>query len=119
MTMYTGPVGAPLYCSTPSNPLTYSPFTTPFIALPAKLYQSGAVECGDLYLLRFADGTTITARAYDAGPLSLYCVMQPDGTCPPIYADVPRHLWPVEGISGWVEVSPISQWARKWGLNAQ
>jgi len=117
--MYAGALGAPLFCDTPAQPLTYSPHTTPFIAVPVKDIKSGKVVCGDFYLLRFSDGTTITARAYDAGPLSLYCVMQPDGTCPPIYADVPRHLWPVEGISGWVEVSPISQWARKWGLNAQ
>jgi hypothetical protein len=28
--------------------------------------------------------------------------------------DVPFHLWPLEGTSGWAEVYPISQWAREW-----
>lgn len=112
--MYAGPVGAPLYCSTPQTPYTFSTDTQPWIALPLRDYQSGAVECGDLYYLKFENGRTLMARALDAGPLSLYCVEQPDGSCARIGMDVPAHLWPLDGISGWVEMYPISQWARQW-----
>ena len=112
--MYAGSfVGQPLYCSTPQNPLYYSPETTPFIALPVEDYQSGAVRCGAPYHIRFADGSTLTARAYDAGPFSRFCVRQADGSCPSIGVDVPVYWWPVEGISGWVEITPITQWARE------
>ena len=114
--MYLGPVGAPLYCDTPLNPLAFSPDTTPFIALPVEFYLDGSVQCGDPFVLTFADGTILVARAYDAGPFSRYCVLQPDGSCPSIAADVPAHLWPVEGISGFVKIQPLEEWAAQRGL---
>jgi hypothetical protein len=111
-TVYLGPIHSPLYCSTPYAPLVFSPETTPWIALPIEDYLDGSVVCGDLYYIRFSDGSILMARALDAGPFAMYCVRQADGSCPSIALDVPGHLWPVEGISGPVEVYPISKWAR-------
>ena len=120
-TMYAGPfVGQPLYCSTPDHPLTYSPSTPLWIALPVEDYESGKVRCGDLMFIRFhlPDGTTTTllARAYDAGPFASYCVMQLDGSCPSIAADVPVYFWPGEGISVWAEVIDLTAEAEKRGM---
>ena len=118
-TMYLGPVGGPLYCSTPANPLS---FTTQqpikWIALPVEDYQSGAVACGDLHYLKFADGSTLMARALDAGPFAMYCVKQPDGSCPSIGVDVPGYFWPVNGTSATVEMYNIGRWARERGMYA-
>ena len=120
-TMYAGPfIGQPLYCSTPQNPLTYSPSTPPWIALPVEDYESGKVWCGKPYYLIFhlPDGSTSTlmARAYDAGPFASYCVRQLDGSCPSIAADVPVYWWPVEGISAWAEVIDLTAVAEERGL---
>jgi hypothetical protein len=107
-TMYTGPTGAALYCSISSDSYVYSTDTTSFLALPVESYLDGSVQCGDLMYIRFPNGSTLLARALDAGPFASYCVVQPDGTCPSIGMDVPSHLWPVGGISGWVEVVNLS-----------
>jgi hypothetical protein len=115
-TMYAGSPGAALYCSTPTEPLIFSAETTPFLALPVEHYLDGSVQCGDLMYLRFPNGSTLLARALDAGPFASYCVMQPDGSCPNIGMDVPAHLWSVEGISGWVEAVNLSAFAREWGM---
>jgi hypothetical protein len=118
-TLYLGPIGSPLYCSTPTNPLVYAPQTTPWVALPVEDYVSGKVECGDPVYVRFhlSDGTTrsLMARAYDAGPFSRFCVVQPDGSCPHIGVDVPSYWWPVDDgtISMRAELYPIGQWARE------
>jgi len=111
-TLYLGPVGAPLYCSTPDNPIAYSPETTPFVALPVRDYDAGSVQCGDLVYLRFSNGSTLMARALDAGPFSRFCVVQSDGSCPSIGVDVPSYFWPVNGISDQVELYNISAYAR-------
>ena len=121
-TMYAAPfVGQPLYCSTPSNPLDYSPSTPPWVALPVEDYQSGRVWCGDLMLIRFhlSDGTTsiLLARAYDAGPFASYCVRQADGSCPSIGVDVPVYFWPGEGTSAWAEVVDLTAVARERGMS--
>ena len=120
-TLYAGPfVGQPLYCSTPENPLYYSPDTTPWAAFPVEDYQSGKIHCGDPYVIRFTlpEGRYryVTVRALDAGPFSRYCVLQPDGSCPHIAVDVPAYWWPVEGISAEVEVMPLNRLAREWGM---
>ena len=121
VTMYAAPfIGQPLYCSTPDNPLYYSPSTPAWAAFPVEKYQDGSILCGALYLLRIhlSDGTTrsIIVRAYDAGPFASYCVMQRDGSCPSIAADVPVYFWPVEGISAWAEVTNLSAVARERGM---
>jgi hypothetical protein len=104
-----------LFCSTPSNPLYFSPDMQPTVALPVgDYYRADGVQCGDLYYIRWENGHTLMARAYDAGPFALYCVKQTDGTCPNIGMDVPSLFWPLEGTSGWAAVYPISQWAREW-----
>ena len=106
-----------MYCSTPTRPLTFSTTTPPWVALPVEDYQSGAVQCGDLIHLRFENGATLTARAYDAGPFSRYCVEQPDGSCPSIDLDVPNLHWPAgEDLSAPVEYVNLSQVAREWGM---
>jgi hypothetical protein len=121
ITMYAGPIGAPLYCSTPDSPLAFSPSTQPWIAIPVEQFKSEQAVCGDLYYLRIylLDGSTrsLMARAYDAGPFSRFCVVQSDGSCPSIAADIPAYWWPVDVVyttSAWAEIYPISRWAREW-----
>ena len=103
-----GRVGQPLYCSTPDAPLYYDTTYPPWLALPIEHYQDGRAQCGDLLYIRFSDGSTLMARAYDAGPFASYCVKQADGSCPSIGLDVPAHLWPVGGLSAWVELYNVS-----------
>jgi len=107
-TVYAGRIGQPLYCSTPDAPRYYDTAYSPWLALPIEHYQDGRVQCGDLLYLRFPDGSTLMARAYDAGPFASYCVRQADGSCPSIGLDVPEHLWPVEDLSAFVEMYNIS-----------
>ena len=109
-TFYTAAMygGEPLYCSTPETPLFYDTALTPWIAFPDEDYLSGNVQCGDLFYIRFPDGTTLLARALDAGPFASYCVQQADGACPPIGLDVPEHLWPMDERSAFVEVYNVS-----------
>ena len=97
-TAYAGPyVGGPLYCGG-----VYDLQAAPWIALPT----GGAWECGDLVYLRFEDGSTLMARALDAGPLGLYNVQ---GQA--IIADVPAHLAPF-ALSGPVELYNFGEAAR-------
>ena len=104
--------GQPLYCSTPQAPLYYNAETSPWIALPVEHYQDGSAQCGDLFYIRFPNGSTLMARAYDAGPFASYCVRQAGGSCPSIGVDVPEHLWPVDGLSAWVELYNVSAASR-------
>jgi len=100
-TAYAGPyIGQPLYCGG-----VYDVQAEPWIALPiSELGYSW--ECGDLVYLRFADGSTLMARAMDAGPLGLYNVQ---GQA--IMADVPVHLAPF-ALSGPVELYNFGEVAR-------
>ena len=113
-TVYTAALhsGQPLYWSTPQTPICYDITTPPWIALPAEHYRDGIAQPGDLFYIRFPDGSTLMARALDAGPFASYCVEQPDGSCPDIGMDIPDHLWPVGGLSAWVEVYNVSAAAR-------
>jgi len=89
-TMYTD-IG-PLYCGGHT-----STTQEPWLALP--ISQLGTTwQCGDLYYLRFSDGTTLMARALDAGPFAKYCV-QLDNNCLPIVADIPQAHAPFPGLS--------------------
>ena len=110
VTTYLGPVGAPLYCSTPDNPLVFSDSIGPFVAMPVEDYISGRVQCSQWYRLTFADGSILMARALDAGPFSRYCVRQKDGSCPSIAVDVPGYYWPVGGISGWATIEAVRRY---------
>lgn len=119
-TLYVGPIGADLYCSTPTNPLTFSPSNPPWVALPVEQFIDGSIACGDLYYLRITllDGTTrsLMARALDAGTFARFCVVQPDGSCPSIGVDIPAYWWPVDVVyttSAKVEMYPIGRWARE------
>jgi len=97
-TAYAGQyVGQPLYCGG-----VYDVQAEPWIALPV-----GEFECGDLVLVRFEDGSTLMARAMDAGPLGLYNVQ---GQA--IIADVPAHLAPF-ALSGPIELYNFGEAARQ------
>jgi hypothetical protein len=99
-TAYAGPyIGQPLYCGG-----VYDLQADPWIAMPI---GGGGWECGDLVYLRFADGSTLMARAMDAGPLSLYNV---EGQ--PIIADIPAHLAPF-ALSGPIELYNFGEAARR------
>ena len=75
----------------------YDESTLPWIAVDVSEYQSGNVQCGDVMLLYFADGSTMHAMAYDAGYLYNYRTAGwPDM---PIVADVPAFLVPFTGTS--------------------
>ena len=96
-TWYLHPfVGRPLFCSTPAQPLTYDAAAAPWIALAI---EDDTWRCGDLVILTFANGDVLVATVQDAGPFGDHCVLQLDGTCARIAADVPWHLWP-EALSG-------------------
>ncbi len=106
---------APLFCSTPDHPLYYDDATPPWVALPV----SADWQCWDLILVRehLADGTTRSMMAYalDAGPFGDHCVVQADGSCPPIVVDAPTGtaLWPGLSSEGHVEVVNLSAVARE------
>lgn len=87
--------GQPLYCNYRDARLIYDESLPPWIALDVSHYRSGRVHCGDLFLLTFADGTSLTARAWDAGRFDNYYVI----TWPhlPIVVDLPEHLKPPAG----------------------
>lgn len=111
LTVYAEPyVGRPLFCSTPEVPLYYAPTTSPWVALPFRDYGI-TWQCGDLIYLRFANGDTLMARALDAGPFGAYCVMQPDGECLDIVADMPIY-WTDAKLSMVGEAINISAVAR-------
>ena len=61
------------------------------IALPVETHGQ-EWQCNDLVYIRFEDGVTLMARAYDAGPFGYNCVMGSDG-CLPIVADIPANMW--------------------------
>ena len=103
-TVYAEPyIGQPLYCGG-----LYDVDMSPWIALPVGTDW----QCGDPVRLRFEDGSTLTARAMDAGPFGAFCVKQPDGACLPIIVDIPAHLAPFP-LSGPVELNNLGEAARK------
>ena len=86
LTIYAGPyVGQPLFCGG-----YYDDASPPWVAMP---YRDLGVtwECGDRIGI-LADGELRVFTAMDAEPFGAYCVMQPDGECLGIGADVPKHL---------------------------
>ena len=112
-------VGNPLYCSTPAAPLYYEASTAPWVALPYREYNV-TWACGEPVYLEGVDATgkhwTLFARAWDTGPFGAYCVRQPDGTCPPIVVDVPKHLAPFAGMSSRVTVRNMAREAERMGV---
>jgi len=112
-TWYVAASGAPLYCSTPDAPLAYDIGAAPWVALPVREYGD-AWQCGDLIYLSWLDGNALMARAYDAGPFGAHCV-ETGGACLPIAVDVPRHLWPVDGLSAPVRVVNVTAEVRGRG----
>jgi hypothetical protein len=79
-------VGRELYCGNHR----YEPETGPWLALDVSEYESGRARCGDVFLVEFYDGTTMLARALDAGYLYAY----EDGvwdTGLPFVADLPYY----------------------------
>jgi hypothetical protein len=71
LTFYYGPAfeGQPLYCGG-----VYEESNGPWIAVDVRWYESGKTLCGDLYYIVFSDGSTMLARARDAGYLADYTV---------------------------------------------
>jgi hypothetical protein len=112
-TWYAGVyVGQPLYCGG-----VYAETTEPWVALPI---QDKSWQCGDLGILFFegktaADHELLMVRVLDTGPFGDNCVMYGD-KCLPIVADVPRHLWPVGGLSAPVRLTNITAMARDCDL---
>lgn len=101
--------GQPLYCNYQDERLVYDESLEPWIAVDVELYRSGRVQCGDLFLLAFSDGRTMTARAWDAGTFDGYYVI----TWPelPIVVDLPEHLRPPGGAAR-VTAFNLSAWER-------
>lgn len=97
ITYYYGPEheGRPLYCGG-----RYAPETGPWLALDVGEYTSGRARCGDLFLVHFSDGSTMLARARDAGYLADYRVFD---TGLPFVADLPRY-WRAgrRTATGWI-----------------
>ena len=92
-TWYAGPyIGEPLYCDR-GDGLIYSEDLPPWVAVDVGEYWSGRVQCGDMLAVKFANGETLRARAWDAGYLARHGIV----------VDVPLHLarkWRGEGIIG-------------------
>jgi len=108
-TMYAGAVNAPLFCSTPARPLSFSPHTDPWVAFPVERYQSGEVQCGDWIVVKFPSGQRLYARAWDAGGFGAYCVRQHDGSCPSIEMGIPSIWWPMgKQTSSFVDYTNLS-----------
>jgi len=106
-TWYVAHVGASLFCGG-----TYDTSET-WVALPLEADW----ECGEPIALHFQDGAVLVAPVRDTGPFRAYCVIQPDGACPSIGADVPKHVWPVEGKrSALVEIVNLAHEARRMGM---
>lgn len=109
-------VGQPLYCDSSDNDLYYDAATMPWIAVDVSEYLTGRVQCGDVFLLRFADGTMLEARAQDAGYLyDAACLRRhylDDNQCLPIVADVPTYLAPFTDTSSVVTMVNISAYER-------
>lgn len=102
-TVYTGPVGNPLYCDRWDTEWMYDEAMMPWVALDVNLYRMGAVECGDPVRLTFEDGRELQARALDAGRFRGHYVEQWGGHRP-IVVDVPAHLAPFPGWSAPVQM---------------
>lgn len=100
-TYYTDEYTGPLYCDRGEG-LTFSRETEPWVAVADWMYQTGLIKCHDLLLITFEDGTTLSAKALDAGPFSKYWVE--DFKNLPIIVDIPEHLWPFKTMSGIVKV---------------
>ena len=97
LTWYAISSGAPLYCDTHANDLTVGAVTEMWVAIPVELYSQGW-QCGDWLVVHYGDVWT-WARAYDAGPFGKHCVVQLDGACLPIVADVPQPFAGWDGLS--------------------
>jgi len=109
-TWYAGVyVGQPRICGG-----TYDATAGPWVALPAREFGQ-SWQCGDLVALWFVDEQQVVmARALDAGPFGAHCVVI-DGQCVDIVVDVPRHLWPVDGLSAQVQVVNVTAACRERG----
>ena len=107
-TVYTGPVGNPLYCDRWDTEWMYDEAARPWVALDVSLYRSGLVACGSPVRLVFEDGRVLQARALDAGLFRGHYVEQ-WGADLPIVVDVPAHLAPFAGWSAPVRVE-IEAW---------
>lgn len=85
ITFYYGELfeGQPLYCGG-----VYAEETGPWLALDVREYESGRAKCGDVFLITFGDGSTMLARARDAGYLADYTIWD---TGLPFIADLPRY----------------------------
>ena len=75
--------GHPLYCGG-----VYAKETGPWLAVDVHWYETGKTKCGDLYLIEFSNGSTMLARARDAGYLADYTVWD---TGLPMIADLPTY----------------------------
>lgn len=86
ITFYYGDLveGQPLSC--PGH--TYAKETGPWLAVDTSWYADRRVLCGDLFLVTFADGSHMHARALDAGYLDEYTIWD---TGLPFVADLPRY----------------------------
>ena len=103
ITIYTAPVGAPLFCDTGVG-LTYDPADT-WIAWDFAVHGG---KCGDLIEV-VHDGKRHVFPALDSGRFGRHCVETPDG-CLPIMADLPQHLAWFDGLS--VAVDSVRNWTR-------
>lgn len=110
-TIYAGAfVGQPLYCDDGAG-LIYAEDTMPWVALDVNEFKSGCAKCGDVILLEFEDGSTLRARALDAGRFEGYYVA--DWPELAIVVDVPEHLAPFEGTSSVVTVTNLTAVVRE------
>ena len=108
-TWYIALVVAPLFCG--------GVYDTAQIWVSLLFEEWGETwQCGDLIYISFGQGDAILVRVRDTGPFGDRCVLQVDGTCAKIVADIPWHVWPIEGVrSASVRVVNITAEVRRVG----
>ena len=114
-TVYTGTIGAPLYCDTTNTEYSFHPDQPAFLAWP---FDVAGGECGDTILVT-VNGKKHWYKALDSGHFGKHCVVQPDGTCARIAVDIPMFFAPFEGLSHVAKVVNVSEEWRKFNKGGQ
>jgi len=127
-TMYGGPLDSgahedrPLYCDMyDGKSHVFEVGAAPWIAVDVAHYESGAVQCGDMFLLLFEDDSVplrgysvVVAQSLDAGFLERHWVEDwgPDRR---IVVDVPYLFWTQSGLAAPAQAINVSRAMRLLG----
>lgn len=112
ITRYDGADQDPLRCATRNNQLYYGDDTdTPWIALDIK-GLGDLWKCGDEGILFLSGYPPLRVVVLDSGAFGDHCVIQPDGQCIAIVADIPTRFAPFApdlSVRGSFVLVPVSR----------